>query len=208
MRSRGRGLALRLFGPPNIEKLKKKRDVAGLVKALSNSDPTVRRDAVKVLEEIDNPVATQQLAFWRDAEAARTREAANARRREQRRERQLATRKTENALLRIEALLSGWHRVQDAEVKLAAAEAELTRIAQQYGSLAIQPLLERIARYEATLRAREDDARRYQWQIERGYDPGEINSCKSQRRRGHGSGSESPGRDWRPPSFGSSASPL
>ncbi len=42
----------RLFGPPNIEKLKQQRDVNRLVKALSHKDPRIRRIAAKALGEL------------------------------------------------------------------------------------------------------------------------------------------------------------
>jgi HEAT repeat protein len=57
-----------LFGPPNIEKMKAKRDVQGLIKALSyKKDSTegehfrVRRTAAKALGEIGDPLAVEPL---------------------------------------------------------------------------------------------------------------------------------------------------
>ncbi len=41
-----------LFGPPNIENLKERRDVRGLAKALSHKDVTVRRNAARALEAL------------------------------------------------------------------------------------------------------------------------------------------------------------
>ena len=38
-----------LFGPPNIEKLKEKRDVEGLIKALRHKDAKIRCDAAEAL---------------------------------------------------------------------------------------------------------------------------------------------------------------
>ena len=45
-----------LFGPPNIEKLKEKRNVKGLIKALGyEKDESVRNAAVDALKEIGDP---------------------------------------------------------------------------------------------------------------------------------------------------------
>lgn len=50
-----------LFGPPNIEKLKAKGDVEGLIKALSYKDPEIRKEAIEVLGKINNPDAVEPL---------------------------------------------------------------------------------------------------------------------------------------------------
>jgi hypothetical protein len=46
-----------LFGQPNVEKLETKRDLAGLAKALSNSDASIRRAAASALERLDEATA-------------------------------------------------------------------------------------------------------------------------------------------------------
>lgn len=67
-----------IFGPPNIEKLSSKKDVPGLIKALSYpNDEGVRASAARVLGELGNQQAVTALiislgdeAFWvRDAAA-------------------------------------------------------------------------------------------------------------------------------------------
>lgn len=50
-----------LFGPPNIEKLKEKRDVDGLARALKNKDDAVRLGAVHALREISDARAVEPL---------------------------------------------------------------------------------------------------------------------------------------------------
>lgn len=50
-----------LFGPPNIEKMQAKRDVNGLIKALSHKDDDIKCDAAKALGEIGDPVAVVPL---------------------------------------------------------------------------------------------------------------------------------------------------
>lgn len=51
-----------LFGPPNIEKLKAKRDVESLIKALSyQKDTNVRRSAVEALGDLKDPRAVAPL---------------------------------------------------------------------------------------------------------------------------------------------------
>ena len=51
---------MRLFRP-NIEKLKKRRDVEGLIRALKDSDEGVRREAAKALGEIGDSRAVEPL---------------------------------------------------------------------------------------------------------------------------------------------------
>ncbi len=46
-----------LFGPPNIEKLKRKRDVKGLLKALDHKDPFIQLQAANGLEELGTAAA-------------------------------------------------------------------------------------------------------------------------------------------------------
>ncbi len=50
-----------LFGPPNIEKLKAKRDVAKLIKALRHKNYTVRRSAERALCEVGDAQAVEPL---------------------------------------------------------------------------------------------------------------------------------------------------
>lgn len=51
-----------LFGPPNINKLKTKGNVQGLIRALNyKKDPTIRRDAAKALGEIGDSLAVEPL---------------------------------------------------------------------------------------------------------------------------------------------------
>ena len=51
-----------LFGPPNVDKLKAKRDVKGLSRALSyQKDDEVRRRAAKALGEIGDAQAVEPL---------------------------------------------------------------------------------------------------------------------------------------------------
>jgi HEAT repeat protein len=51
-----------LFGPPNIEKLKTRRDVQGLIRALTyKKDPSVRAAAAAALGEIGQPSAIEPL---------------------------------------------------------------------------------------------------------------------------------------------------
>ena len=59
-----------LFGPPNIEKLKAKRNVQGLIKALIyKKDATVRRDALEALGAIGDARAVEPLiAALKDSE--------------------------------------------------------------------------------------------------------------------------------------------
>lgn len=50
-----------IFGKPNIEKLKEKRDVDGLIRALKHSDWLVHQRAAGALGKIDGPRATEAL---------------------------------------------------------------------------------------------------------------------------------------------------
>ena len=51
-----------LFGSPNVEKMKAKKDVPGLIKALDyEKDPSVRHDAVKALGEIGDKQSVNPL---------------------------------------------------------------------------------------------------------------------------------------------------
>jgi HEAT repeat protein len=51
-----------LFGGPNVDKLAAKRDLKGLAKALTNSDPDVRESAGRALAEIDGDEAVHAIA--------------------------------------------------------------------------------------------------------------------------------------------------
>jgi HEAT repeat protein len=59
-----------LFGGPNIEKLKAKGDVSGLIKALGDKNPTVRQAAAAALRSIGGPEADEALAARDEALAA------------------------------------------------------------------------------------------------------------------------------------------
>jgi len=53
---------MRLLGPPNVEELKSKEDVAGLIKALEfKKDPDVRKAAAKALGELESNAAVDPL---------------------------------------------------------------------------------------------------------------------------------------------------
>ncbi|MGZ6268406.1 MAG: HEAT repeat domain-containing protein, partial [Candidatus Limnocylindrales bacterium] len=51
-----------LFGPPNVGQMEAKRDVQGLIKALSYKDPAVRRAAADALGPLKDPIAVEPLA--------------------------------------------------------------------------------------------------------------------------------------------------
>jgi len=57
-----------LFGPPNIEKLKEKGDVGGLIKALGHKDPSVARHAIGALTELGLAEAAEELSAALDTE--------------------------------------------------------------------------------------------------------------------------------------------
>ena len=58
-----------IFGPPNINKLKVRRDISGLIKALNyRKDPEVREKAAEALGELGDPTATEQLLFMLEDE--------------------------------------------------------------------------------------------------------------------------------------------
>ncbi len=65
-----------LFGPPNVEKLKRTRDVKGLLKALGHKDPAIRLNAENALNELGTaavePLIDAALYAWN----ANVREAA------------------------------------------------------------------------------------------------------------------------------------
>jgi HEAT repeat protein len=59
-----------LFGPPNVEKMKARRDVKGLIKALEyQKDSNIRAAAARALGELEDPRAVEPLiAALKDAE--------------------------------------------------------------------------------------------------------------------------------------------
>jgi HEAT repeat protein len=60
---------LPIFGPPNINKLKVRRDISGLIKALNyRKDPEVREKAAEALGELGDRTATEQLLFMLENE--------------------------------------------------------------------------------------------------------------------------------------------
>jgi HEAT repeat protein len=68
-----------LFGPPNVEKMKDKRDVEGLVKALGyKEDVRVREAAARALLEIGTPGVEPLNAALRDGDETVRRMAAEA----------------------------------------------------------------------------------------------------------------------------------
>ena len=50
-----------LFGPPNVEKLKSKRDFRGLAKALAGKDEAARRDASAAIADLRDPAAVGEI---------------------------------------------------------------------------------------------------------------------------------------------------
>jgi HEAT repeat protein len=60
---------LPIFGPPNINKLKVRRDISGLIKALNyRKDPEVREKAAEALGELGDRTATEPLLFMLEDE--------------------------------------------------------------------------------------------------------------------------------------------
>lgn len=55
-----------LLGPPNIEKLKQKRDVKGLIKALSHNDRSIWAKAVEAFSDIGDTAVEPLIAAIRD----------------------------------------------------------------------------------------------------------------------------------------------
>ena len=51
-----------LFGPPNIAALEAKRDIAGLIKALSHKDPAIKIAAADALGPLRDPLAVEALS--------------------------------------------------------------------------------------------------------------------------------------------------
>ncbi|AEA46103.1 HEAT repeat domain-containing protein [Archaeoglobus veneficus] len=49
------------FLKPNVEKLKERRDVKGLIKALSHKDVTIRVEAARALADVGDPSAVEAL---------------------------------------------------------------------------------------------------------------------------------------------------
>lgn len=68
------------FGPPNVEKMKRKRNIKGLIKALGyEKEIRIRRDAAEALGEIGDPRALEPLiAALRDKDKSLTLVAAEA----------------------------------------------------------------------------------------------------------------------------------
>ncbi len=54
-----------LFGPPNVKKMKARRDVQGLIKALRYEDENIRETAIKALSEIGSPAVESLIAALR-----------------------------------------------------------------------------------------------------------------------------------------------
>jgi HEAT repeat protein len=52
-----------LFGPPNIAQLEAKRDIQGLIKALSYKDPGIKIAAADALGPLGDPMAVEPLAY-------------------------------------------------------------------------------------------------------------------------------------------------
>ena len=71
-----------LFGPPNVEKMKARRDVNGLIKALgyqkgdSFDARSIRRDAARALGELEDPRAVEPLIAALGDERSDVRQAA------------------------------------------------------------------------------------------------------------------------------------
>jgi len=71
-----------IFGPPNIEKMKTRRDVNGLIKALgyqkgdSFDARSIRRDAARALGELEDPRAVEPLIAALKDESFSVRKAA------------------------------------------------------------------------------------------------------------------------------------
>lgn len=50
-----------IFGKPNVEKLKGRRDIPGLAQALNHSDENVAKDAARALATLGDPAALEPL---------------------------------------------------------------------------------------------------------------------------------------------------
>jgi HEAT repeat protein len=80
----GGGHSMSLFGPPNVDKLKAKGDVAGLVDALGNAKgkpvaaAQVRTAAVQALVQIGTPAVEPLIVALKDQEEMRARAACEA----------------------------------------------------------------------------------------------------------------------------------
>lgn len=68
-----------IFGPPNVEKMKQKRDIEGLTKALRHKEVTIRHKAASALGELDDPQCADPLIAALDDidEVVRTTAASN-----------------------------------------------------------------------------------------------------------------------------------
>jgi HEAT repeat protein len=68
-----------LFGPPNVEKMKARRDVNGLIKALRyRKDKGVRQAAAEALVKIGAPAVEPLIAALKDQKTCARADAAQA----------------------------------------------------------------------------------------------------------------------------------
>jgi len=130
-----------LFGPPNVEKLKTKGDVKGLIKALGyenkkdmNNQWEIRRHASEALVQIGDPAVKQLINTLKDSDLFVRRSAAKA------------LGRIGNALA-VDPLIAAL-KSDDAEVRRLAAEA-LGRIG---SALAVDPLIAALKSDDAEVR--------------------------------------------------------
>jgi HEAT repeat protein len=72
------GILRKLVGPPNVEKLKKKGDIRGLVKALGHEDFKVRQDAFSALYRLEDPRSVPLLIEALSSPSHSTRKSASS----------------------------------------------------------------------------------------------------------------------------------